>query len=70
MELSKNDYQKMTIISWQQFSLFFAFIFFFPLIRKFWQVGDDYSLLLELADFVVLQNLIIMCTFVKKLIDY
>ena len=56
----------MTIILRKQFSLFFAFIFLFPLIRKFWQVGGDYSLLLELADFVVLQNLIIMCIYVKK----
>ncbi len=56
----------MTIILWKQFSLFFAFIFLFPLIRKFWQVGDDYSLLLDLRGFVVLQNLIIMCIFVEK----
>lgn len=45
---------------------FLRLYFFFPLIRKFWQVGGDYSLLLELADFSVLQNLIIMCIFVEK----
>jgi hypothetical protein len=48
----------------QQFSLFFAFIFLFPLIRKLWQVGGDYALLLDLRGFVVLQNLIIMRIFV------
>ena len=59
--LSKNDnYFMATVFP------FLRLYFFFPLIRKFWQVRGDYSLLLELADFVVLQNLIIMCIFVAS----
>jgi len=66
LELSKNDYQKMTIISWQQFPPFLRRLFFFPLIHNFWRVGGDYALLLDLRGFVVLQNLIIMRIFVGK----
>ena len=45
---------------------FLRHLFFFPLIHNFWQVGGDYSLLLDLRGFVVLQNLIIMRIFVGK----
>jgi len=54
----------MTIILWKQFFLFFVIYFSPPLIHNFWRVGGDYTLLLDLRGFVVLQNLIIMCIFV------